>query len=533
MVVADELELGREAYARRAWVDAYRALAQARLDDDPEDLVRLATAACLIGRDDEGCDLFGRAYTAFLARDDVDGAARCAFWTSVNLAARGLEAPAGGWLARARRLADTAPPDSLVAGYLHAAAGRGAVESGALEAAAQEYDAAASGAELHEEADLLAIARLGQGQTRALLGDVAAGGVLLDEAMVAVTSGEVSQLTAGVVYCAVVSFCQTTLDVRRARQWTAQLTRWCAEQPDLVPFAGECLIHRSQVLLGLDDWGEALAAADRAVARLTGPPVRPMLGLAWAQKADVHRLRGELDAAEDAYLTANRLGEPPGAGLALLRLAQGRTRSAADLVHALLADPGALTPDTLGAAVEVLLAAGDEETAARVCDALGASGSTDAVVGIAARARGELALSRGDPARAVRELRVSWAAWQRAALIYEGARTRALLARALQAAGDRDAAALERDAARWTFTQLGARTDLAALDRPASSGTVLTAREVEVLRAVATGRTNREVARELGLSEKTVARHLANVFVKLDVPSRAAATAYAYEHGLV
>src|SRR5207244_7723425 len=127
--------------------------------------------------------------------------------------------------------------------------------------------------------------------------------------------------------------------------------------------------------------------------------------------------------------------------------------------------------------------------------------------------------------------------WQQVGAPYNAARARAALGRACLALKDLDGAALELDAARAVFERLGAVPDVAAIDALRSGETRgrdgLTGRELEVLRLVAAGKTNKAIARELCLSERTVDRHVSNIFTKLDVSTRSAATAYAYEHGLV
>jgi len=162
---------------------------------------------------------------------------------------------------------------------------------------------------------------------------------------------------------------------------------------------------------------------------------------------------------------------------------------------------------------------------------------------MAQHAQGAVALAEGDARGAIEPLRHAHDAWQRVGAPYLGARIRVLVARAFQALGDDEGAALELDAAKKIFVQLGAAPDVAAIEAltaPARAGARLTpgphslsARELEVLLLVASGKTNRAIADALFLSEKTVDRHVSNIFVKLDVPSRAAATAWAYQHGLL
>jgi DNA-binding CsgD family transcriptional regulator/tetratricopeptide (TPR) repeat protein len=549
MATTDLLERGRDAYDRRAWADAYAWLEHAAsgVGVGPEDLVRLAMAAVLTGHDEQGCDLLGRAHQEYLALGDVERAVRCAFWAGMVLGARGSVAPASGWLARAERAALSEADDSLVHGILRIPAARAALLAGDLTTAEDLFARAHEIAARWRDADLLALSRLGLGTIRVLRGDVDEGCRLLDEVMASVTLGEVSPLPAGIVYCAVIDVCRQTLDVRRAREWTDALTRWCDGQPGLVPFRGECLVHRSEVALGRDDWDEALLQAERAVALLSDRP-GPVLGLALYQLGEVRRLRGEPRAAEAAYRAADQHGFDEQPGLALLFVEEGRLDAAATMVRRLLGErrPGAVAARLLATAVEVLLAAGDADRAAQVADELDAvAGPGDAHAyprALADRARGAVLLARRDPEGALERLRRSLAAWQELDMPYEAARTRALVGLARRDLGDEDGALADLDAARWSFARLGALPDVARVDRLAGGGAAagrgtgaggVTARELDVLRLVAEGGTNRAIAAALHLSEKTVARHLSNIYAKLGLPSRAAATAYAYEHGLV
>jgi DNA-binding CsgD family transcriptional regulator len=310
------------------------------------------------------------------------------------------------------------------------------------------------------------------------------------------------------------------------------LTAWCAGQPDLVPYRGQCLLHRAELLQLHGAWPEAMAEARQAYARFLQPTGHPAAGAAAYQEAELHRLRGEAAEAEKAFRRASRLGREPQPGLALLRLAQGQVAAARAAIRRVL-DEASDRHDRcrlLPAATEIALAAGD----------LPAAEELDAPLlrAAAASARGAALLGRGDARSALAELRSAFAAWQELEAPYEAARAREGIGLACRTLGDQDSAAMELDAARWAFRRLGAATDLARVEAPgvaapAEAAGGLTAREVQVLRLVATGRTTRAIAAELVLSERTVDRHLSNIFAKLGVPSRAAATAWAYEHGLI
>ena len=361
--------------------------------------------------------------------------------------------------------------------------------------------------------------------------------------MLAAATGELSPIVTGIVYCGVILACQAALEVRRAREWTSVLSSWCERQPDLVAFSGRCLIHRAEIMELEGDWERALAEARRAEQRSARGGNADAVAEAGYRRGELHRLRGERAEAEAAYRAASEAGREPQPGLSLLRLAEGQTEAAVAAIRRALgeaADP-AERLRLLPAAVEIMLAAGEVAGARELVDDLRrhadveASPALDATL---ARAEGALALAGSEPEAALPELRRAAAVWQELGAPYEAARARELSAHACDALGDAEGATLQRDAARRTYERLGAAPDLARLDRAdgnrvAERPAGLTDRELEVLSLVAAGRTNRQIAGELVISERTVDRHVSNIFAKLGVPSRAAATAYAYEHSLL
>jgi DNA-binding CsgD family transcriptional regulator len=510
---------------------------------DVDDLEQLGTTAYLTGRVGEAMAALQRAQQLHARQGDRRRAARSAFWLGFLLLGRGELAQGSGWLARARRLLEQEPPDCPEQGYLLVPAALEQIEAG--DHAAAQAIAARAAAIGHQagEADLVALALFLQGAAAVAGGDVDQGLALLDEAMVAVVAGELSAPVTGWVYCGVIDVCQEVAELRRAREWTEALTAWCDSQPDLVTFTGQCLVHRAEILRLGGAWPEAVEAARRAAERLAEADDELALGAASYQRAETHRVLGDFAAAEDAYQLASRWGHQPQPGLALLRLAQGRTEAAAAAVRRVLGETTypLARARLLPAAVEILLAGGDVDAARAAADELaGIAGDyrTPALLAVAGQSRGAVLLAEGDAGIAVAALRGAWRTWRELEAPYEAARARLLIGLACRELGDEDAAAMELDAARTVLHRLGAAPDLERLDRlattgaPAGSGR-LTGRELEVLRLVAAGETNHAIATTLHLAEKTVHRHVSNIYTKLGVSSRAAATAYAYRHHLV
>jgi DNA-binding NarL/FixJ family response regulator len=544
MAHTGELERGRESFNKLAWADAYAQLTAADqvAPLEARDLERIATAAYLTGKGDATADLWQRAHNAFLSLGDRERAVRCALHLAMSLLQHGEFARAGGWLSRSRRLLDDGQRDCVELGYLLVPAALQSLMSGDAANADTAFKQVITIADRFNDPDLLALGCLGHGQSLIMLGQAAEGVSLLDEAMVAVTSGEVSPINAGIVYCAVIELCNEVFDLRRAHQWTAALDHWCQSQPGLVPYRGPCLVFRAQIMQLHGAWPDAMAEATRARDWLSGPPLQPGIGDAVYQLAELHRLRGEFAKADEAFHQASQMGRSPQPGLAKMRLAQGQADAAVVAIRRELdgAQGRAKRARFLPAYVDIMIAAHDIEAARAGADELSdlaANLEAQFLVAAAAQARGAVLLADGNDRGALESLRRALADWRELEAPFEASNVRVLIGLACRKLGDEDAAEMELDAARHVFQQLGAAPDLARVEQLSRTSALkaaggLSAREVQVLRLVAAGKTNRTIAADLVISEKTVARHVSNIFTKLGLSSRAAATAYAYEHGL-
>jgi len=542
MADTETLRQARQSFEQKAWADSYRLFeaADRETDLEPQDLERLATAAHLTGQDDEGEAFRERAHQAFLARGDREGAARSAFWLAFGLLQRGARAAASGWLARAARILDETHLDSVVRGYLLIPSAVQQIAQGDPAAGLATLNRTAEIAERFADRDLASLACHGRGRALIRLGRIAQGLALLDEAMVAVIAGEVSPMLAGDVYCSVLEGCQETFDLPRAYEWTASLARWCEAQPDLVRYRGECLLYRAEILQLRGQWKEAAIDAAHACELLIS---RPAAGAAFYRLGEIHRLRGEFAKAEAAYTHANERGRKPQPGLSLLRLAQGQIDAAALSIRSVLMD--AQTPAararTLGGAVEILLAAKDLEHACAAAEELAEIARAlhaPLLSAMSAHATGAVLLAKDDIAGAAASLRNAWEMWRDLEMPYDEAQTRLLLAAICARRDDQDGRRLEIDAARRLFTELGAAPCVARIALESERAVrqsvgSLSEREAQVLRLLASGKTNRDIGDALFISEKTVARHVSNIFDKLGVSSRTAATAWAYQRNLI
>jgi DNA-binding CsgD family transcriptional regulator len=541
VVDSDPLQRARQAHERHDWASARADFATAR-DMAPlaaDDLVAAADAAWWLGRTDEALADYQAAYRLQADQKQLPPAARVAMTVGFLSYLRGDAVGGSAWVARAGRLL-SGLQECVEHGYLL---------SLEIDDALAEHDAERAIAAARRVQDLAAqygdptlhsAGLVGEGVALVKRGSVIDGLAVIDEAMIAVREGDVAPDWAGNFYCQVMALCHELADPRRAREWTDATERWCGRFTSAAMFAGICRVHRAQLLELGGDWKRAEDEARRVCDDLADMNVA-VVAEGHYQVGDIQRGRGDLAGAEDSYRRAHELGRDPQPGLALLRLAQGRPAAAAASIHAALAtrtDDRLARARLLTAQAEIALAAGELDLAWEGATELGQIAAAYASPGYAASARqllGATLLAHGQAADALTDLQAAGRAWHDLDAPCHAARVGLLAAEAYRALGDEDRAGLELDAAEAVFARVGAEADLRSLAHLRRSATLpdgLTPREAEVLTLIAAGRTNREVAAELVVSEKTVARHLANVFTKLGVSTRTAAAAYAFEHGI-
>jgi DNA-binding CsgD family transcriptional regulator len=536
-----DLDRGRAALAGRSWAEAYDLLADAPVSQlSGAELNSLADAAWWTARIDESIGIRQKAYTASLSEGEEIHAGGIALRLSIEHFTRGDPSVGAGWLARAHRHLD-GQDECVEVGFLPVIESTVARFGGDMDGAIALATRATDISGRVREPNLAAMATHTLGLALIAAGRVSEGIPLLDEAMTSAVAGELDDYFAGVVYCNVIDTCLQIADLRRAGEWSRAATAWCESLRDGSIYPGLCRVNRAEVAALSGAWAEAEAEALRAVEEIHLFDPTGGAGALY-HIGEMRRRRGDVAGAEDAFGRAADLGHEPQPGLALLRYGEGKVEAAR---RALAHEPSPrLSPlrraQILAARTELAIAEGDLADARRSGEALetlSARFPTPALEAEATSARGVIALAKGDPERAADELQRAFAMWQELRLPYEAAHTRADLGRALLARGDTEAGVRAIRAAASALEGLGAMPEArsVAAAAPSTGGSTpggLTAREADVLRLVAAGKTNREIAAELFISEHTVARHLQNMFTKLGVTTRSAATAYAYEHGL-
>ncbi len=525
-----------EAFGRRDWQAAYDGFGAVE-DLTADDHDAWAEAAHWLGRPDRTIESYIEAYNLHLAAGRRPKAALSAFMLAIYTRLRGDGAQADAWLARSERLLADEADEGAEHGYplyLQIARLMGSDREAAVTAARRMQDLGRR----HGDDTLVALGGFFEGRALIKQARVREGLALLDEAMLAALSDALKPMWTGAIYCGLLDACHELGDIRRAREWTDATSRWCEPLPVASLYPGICRVHRAEMLHVHGDWDAAEAEALDACRQMAGIDVF-VVADGWYEVGEIRRRRGDLSGADAAYAMAHEVGRDPQPGLALLRLAQGRVDVASASIAATLAAFGGSRLERaplLAAQVEIALAAGDVALAEAAAKEVVATAETfdSTVLRAAGHCRvGAVALAQGQAVTALAALRLAATMWQEIDAPYDLARCRMLLSEAYRQLDDADAATRERAAARACFERLGAVADLQSLDGPPPPAGGLTAREAEVLQLIASGRTNKEIAAALVISEKTVARHVANIFTKLGVSSRSAATAHAYANNLV
>ena len=543
MDVVEDLVLGRQAFEQRAWATAYGRLSTLDTEAlDETDLIALGTAAYMAGDREASARALEESYRRHDEAGDHLAAVRDTFWLGLLHLTAGDVAVGGGWVARGARLLQDASPDAVEHGYLAVHGMYRHIFAGEFADALELAEQVTQTGRRCRDASLVAMGLSSQGRLLIYGGRVREGLALLDEAMAGLADQGISPILAGNVYCSMVEACQEIADYRRMAEWTIALTRWCRTQPELVPFTGQCAVHRAQIMRSRAALPEALDELALAITRYAAEGGSPAAGLALYERGEVLRVQGDLAGAAAAFEEAAALGRDPQPGQSLLALAKGRGPAAVAMVRRLLEETTEPVHRSahLPAAVEVFLAVGDVDAARSAAEELvrlGGAFGCEALEAAGAYAMGSVLLAGDGPdaaAQAMPLLRRAWTLWVDLGARYEAAWTRVRIGLACRALGDEESAVSDLGVAGRTFAEIGAAPARAEVDRLLGRDLPdgLTAREVEVLRLVASGQSNPQIAATLFLSQKTVQRHLSNIFAKTGVTSRTAAAAYAFEHHL-
>ncbi|MFV2143885.1 helix-turn-helix domain-containing protein [Isoptericola sp. G70] len=544
----DDLRAARRAVAEHEWAtarDLFLSGARTTIAREAvrtlgiDDLASLAQACWWLGHIDEYALVTDEVCRLRTDAGDAPGAAAAAVELGFSESVRGNDAAAAGWLARAGRLLATTP-DAVEHGFLLIIEAHGTLAVGDLARADQLVHRVLELGDRFHEPTLQAYGLFLSGRLAIRRGRVREGSRYLDEAMIPVLGGRTALPWAGDLYCQMMQLCYELGDLPRAQHWTEITEAWCQELAPARLFTGICRVHRVQLLQVHGDWPRALREAEEAAADLADIDV-VAAGEANYRCGELHRLRGELDLAETAYRAARALGREPLPGSALLHLERGSTATAAASLDAALA--GVRAPldraPLLAARIEVALCQDDRGRLDALVDELNDIADHHGSPGWQAEAcrwRGSVQAAYGHHPAALPVLREARDRWQQIDAPREVARTRVEIARSLEALGDGDTAREEYELAATTFAELGAGRELqhlVAQRRRRRAPEELSPRETEVLAVVAEGGTNRDVGAHLHISERTVARHLANTYLKLGVSSRTAAVAWARDHGVV
>ncbi len=528
------------------WTEIYVQLLKADREKalEPKELEKLALSAYLIGRDADSFQILERVHQGYLNREMTEEAVRCAFWLGLMLINAGERARGGGWFARGERLLnDIQIQDCPEKGLFIIPQALSELSAGHGAKSQQMFELVALEGEKFQNFDLIALGRLGLGQAMIQQGKTAKGIKLLDETMIIIETEEVFPLVNGIVYCAVIETCRKVWDLERAKEWTAALTRWCESQPDIVPFRGECLVRRAEIFQFHGEWYKALDETMDACNLMIQTQGKSAAGEAYYRQAELHRLLGNFSKAESGYQEAAKRGRNPQPGLALLRLALFQNDAAETSIRNTLLvtkDPKKRA-ELLPAVVTIMTAVKQNEEALQAAKELcGIARDLNVpyLLAMCAYCLGKVFLVKGNIRPALEQLIKALKFWNTLNLPYESAYTRELKGIIYSELNDKDNSEADLMAAKWVYEQLGAMPDLKRVNRLLNNELNqethgLSLRELQVLRLVASGKTNKSIADELFISERTVDRHVSNIFNKLDVSSRVEATTFALKNQML
>jgi DNA-binding CsgD family transcriptional regulator len=522
----------RAAHSRAEWAAAYQAYLRAEAIGPMtlDDLDAYATTAWRLGHSREAVRLAERVYGQLVRRDPATAATK-AVDIALEWLTRGDLNIAQGWMNRARRLLTGAPtgPTHCYLAYLDVVL---AVAEQDPEELARRAEAVRHLCDSVEDPALESLSLVSQAIAALHQGRVADGYALVDEALLPLLAGHVRVEWAGDIYCVVLNLCHKLADHPRMRAWTQSMERWC-DVHSASPFYRVCDVHRLQLAAADDDYRrleDQLFSASTAL-----EDVNSWVGAeGFYQLGEVRRLRGDTEGALAAFAKARSLGKDPQPGEALLHCSVGQSRKAWTDLRVALAGAGPLDRmRLLRAAVVVALARDDIDEAQRHCDQLAAGAEAFATPGYrgwAAHARGAVLVRRGEFEAALDNLGAALREYRLQQERYDIAEVYEWMALAHRGLGDDTAADTDIATAENIYEQLAVQPS-GVCGRASPGG--LTRREIEVLRAIAGGATNRQVAHQFVISDKTVGRHLANIYTKLGVSSRTAAVTWAHQNGVV
>ena len=463
-VIESPLDAGRAAAERHAWSEAFDLLTAADKEGllTAEDLEHLAEAAWWRGRLDDCIDARERAHARYLEQGNKRRAAVMALWLAQDYFAKRADSIGAGWFGKAYNLLE-GESESAEHGHLWYMHAMGMSKMNQLDEALQYADKALDVGTRFGDRDVQGFALVIKGATLVKAGRADEGLKLLDEATVAAVSGDLGPMASGFIYCIAISATAKMADYRRAGEWTEASKRWC-ERQSISGFPGICRVHRAEIMRLRGAWAEAEQEARRALNELQTFNA-DFAAAGFYELGEIRFRMGDLEGAEDAFREAHELGHEPQPGLALLRLAQGKERAAANAIRRSLDDE--VDPLTraryLPAQAEIALAEGDVETAKVAADEvteIAKRFDSDVLEAMALCAHGAIQLADGDARTATQTLRKALRMWRDADLPYEAARTRLVLALAMRTDDDEEGALLELEAAKSAFEKLGAVLDL-------------------------------------------------------------------------